>query len=181
MLRRDLGRVAGHVLARRADDTFYVNPEKGSNANPGTMEKPFKTLPAAADRVNELKGDGAVTVILSAGTYAMDRQASFKANRKFTKADRLTIRAEVLPDDPKWDSGPRCERIVHTMPLAKMGFTFGMLVETGHVTIQGYQVAGDARRGNACRPGVLNRVYPIGRMDRRRLTTSNLRSVVRGR
>ena len=27
-----------------ADDTFYVNPEKGADANPGTKDKPFKTL-----------------------------------------------------------------------------------------------------------------------------------------
>ena len=36
-----------------ADDTFYVNPGDGADANAGTMEKPFKTLPAAADRVND--------------------------------------------------------------------------------------------------------------------------------
>jgi len=147
------------------DDTFYVNPATGSDANSGTKDKPFRTLPAAADRVNELKGDGAVTVILSPGTYAMDRQASFKASRKYTKADRLTIRAEVLPDDPKWDTG-RMPTIVHTMPLAKMGFTFGMHVETSHVTVQGLKLLGMPGVERP-RPGVLNRVYPIGRMDRR--------------
>ena len=77
-------------------ETFHVNPETGADTNPGTKEKPFKTLPAAADRVNELKTEGAATLVLSPGTYALDRQFSLKANRKYTKADRLTIRAEEL-------------------------------------------------------------------------------------
>lgn len=86
--------VALAAPGRAADgDTFYVNPETGADANPGTKEKPFKTLPAAADRVNELKGEGAATVVLAPGTYALDRQFSLKAARKYTKADRLTIRA----------------------------------------------------------------------------------------
>ena len=32
-----------------ADDTFYVNPEKGADANPGTKDKPFKTVLSDAD------------------------------------------------------------------------------------------------------------------------------------
>jgi predicted dinucleotide-binding enzyme len=48
-------------------ETFYVNPETGADTNAGTKEKPFKTLPAAADRVNDLKGEGAATLILSPG------------------------------------------------------------------------------------------------------------------
>lgn len=146
-------------------ETFYVNPETGADANPGTKEKPFKTLPAAADRVNELKGEGAATVILAPGTYALDRQFSLKANRKYTKSDRLTIRAELLPDDEKWDSG-KMPTLVHTMPLARRGFTFGMLVETSHVTIRGLKLLG-MPGVESPKPGSLNRVYPIGRMDRK--------------
>jgi hypothetical protein len=152
--------------ARAADgDTFYINPETGADTNPGTKEKPFKTLPAAADRVNELKGEGAVTVILAPGTYALDRQFSLKANRKYTKADRLTIRAELLPDDEKWDTG-KMPTLVHTMPLNRTGFTFGMLVETSHVTFQGLKLLG-MPGVESPQPRVLNRVYPIGRMDRK--------------
>lgn len=146
-------------------ETFYVNPETGADTNPGTKEKPLKTLPAAADRVNELKGEGAATLILSPGNYALDRQFSLKANRKYTKTDRLTIRAEWLPDDPKWDSG-KMPTLIHTMPLARRGFTFGMLVETSHVTIQGLKLLGMPGVETPT-PGTLNRVYPIGRMDKK--------------
>lgn len=171
---RPILRTAGLLLAAAflappvgaADgETFYVNPETGTDTNPGTKEKPFKTLPAAADRVNELKGEGAATIILSPGTYALDRQSSLKANRKYTKADRLTIRAEVLPDDAKWDTG-KMPTLIHTMPLAKRGFTFGMHVESSHVTIQGLRILGMPGVETPT-PGALNRVYPIGRMDRK--------------
>jgi hypothetical protein len=146
-------------------ETIYVNPETGADTNPGTKEKPFRTLPAAADRVNEFKGEGAVTVILSPGTYALDRQFSLKANRKYTKSDRLTIRAEVLPDDAKWDTS-KMPTLIHTMPLAKRGFTFGMHVETSNVTVHGLKVLG-MPGVETPKAGVLNRVYPIGRMDRK--------------
>ncbi len=150
-----------------ADDgkTFYVNPETGADTNTGTQEKPFKTLPAAADRLNELKGEGAATIVLSPGNYALDRQFSLKATRKYTKADRLTIRAEVLPDDAKWDTG-KMPTLIHTMPLARAGFTFGMLVETSHVTIRGLKLLG-MPGVETPKPGILNRVYPIGRMDKK--------------
>jgi hypothetical protein len=146
-------------------ETFYVNPKNGADTNPGTMDKPFKSLPGAADRVNKLKGEGAVTIILSPGAYAIDRQVSLKANRRYTKADRLTVRAEILPDDPKWDTG-RMPTLIHTMPLASIGFTFGMHVETSHVTIQGIKLLG-MPGVETPKPRVLNRVYPIGRTDRR--------------
>jgi hypothetical protein len=150
---------------RAADgETFYVNPETGADTNPGTKEKPFKTLPGASDRVNELKGEGAVTVILAPGNYALDRQFSLKPIRKYTKTDRLTIRAEVLPDDEKWNTG-KMPTLIHTMPLARRGFTFGMLVETSHVTLQGLKVLGMPGVETPT-PGALNRVYPIGRMDK---------------
>ena len=106
-----------------------------------------------------------MTVILSEGTYAVGETATFKpAGRKFSKTDRLTIRAEVLPDDPDWDTG-RMPTLIHTTPLAKRGFTFGMDIETSHVTIQGLKILGMPGVETPM-PRVLNRVYPIGRMDR---------------
>ncbi len=147
------------------DTTFHVNPQTGADANPGTKEKAFKTLPAAIDRINELKGEGAATIMLSPGNYALDRQTSLKANRKYSKAGRLTIRAELLPGDAKWDTG-KMPTLIHSMPLARAGFTFGILVETNHVTFQGIKFLG-MPGVETPRAGVLNRVYPIGRMDRR--------------
>jgi hypothetical protein len=144
---------------------LYVNPASGADTNSGEKDTPLRTLAAAAKRVNESKDSGPMTVILSEGTYAVGETATFKPNdRKFSKTDRLTIRAEVLPDDPNWDTG-RMPVLIHTMPLAKRGFTFGMDIETSHVTIQGLKLLG-MPGVETPKPRMLNRVYPIGRMDR---------------
>ena len=72
-------------------------------------------------RVNASSGSGPITVILAKGTYAVGETATFKPEtRKFSKTERLTIRAEVLPDDPEWHTG-RMPTLIHTMQLAKRG------------------------------------------------------------
>jgi hypothetical protein len=64
--------------------------------------------------------------------------------RTFTRTDRLTIRAEVLPDDMDWHTG-RMPTLIHTMPLPKTwngrpdplgGAADGMMVDTSHVIAQ---------------------------------------------
>lgn len=160
-------------IAGAEGETFHVNPETGSDTNPGTKEKPFKTVPAAADRVNALKGEGGVTIILSPGTHAIDRTVVLKAGRGYTKEDRLTIRAEVLPDDPGWDIG-RMPALIHTMPLPSTwngrpdplgGAANGTLVETSHVTIRGLKILG-LPVVETPRPGQKRRLYGIARLDR---------------
>ncbi|MGJ5816001.1 hypothetical protein [Paludibaculum fermentans] len=48
----------------------------------------------------------------------MGEPALFKpANRSFTRDARLTVRAEVLPDDPAW-SPRNLPVIIHTLPLS---------------------------------------------------------------
>jgi hypothetical protein len=50
--------------------------------------------------------------------YAVGETATFKpVQRRFTKTERLTIRAEVLPDDSEWHTG-RMPTLIHTLPLA---------------------------------------------------------------
>ena len=84
----------------------YLNPSSGNDANAGTRDKPLRSLAAAAKIVNEGTGDDAVTIYLSEGVYALTETAKFMpANRKFTKKARLTIRAEILPDDSNRNTG----------------------------------------------------------------------------
>ena len=153
--------------------TIYVSP-RGSDTNNGSKESPLLTLTEAGKRVNESTGSGAVTVILSEGVYAMAQQATFKpANRQFTKTERLTIRAEVLPDDAEWHPG-RMPTIIHTMvlepqwngrPIPNGKTSNGIEIETSHVTIQGLKVLGAPVVETPVK-GDVNRVYPIGRFDR---------------
>jgi hypothetical protein len=51
------------VAAAGAARKYYVSP-RGDNANPGTLDKPFRTIRAAADVLQP--GD---TCIIRAGTY----------------------------------------------------------------------------------------------------------------
>lgn len=159
---------AAASVVRPADgETFYVNQQTGADTNPGTKEKPFKTLPRAADRVNEEKGTGPSTVVLSAGIYALDRTARFKPAREYTQANRLTIRAEMLPDDKDWDAA-KMPVLISTMPLRPDMFggqSYGIQVETSHVTIQGLRVLGTPVHEHPTAKAV-RRNYPIVREGR---------------
>jgi hypothetical protein len=96
----------GTAAMAQSTKEFYINEITGSDQNPGTKEQPLKTLNKAADLVNLANGKGAITVYLSEGIYGLDATAVFHpANWHFTKEQRLTIRAEFLPDDADWDSG----------------------------------------------------------------------------
>ncbi|MBI5387597.1 MAG: hypothetical protein HZA90_23295 [Verrucomicrobia bacterium] len=154
--------------ATTAADTIYLNPATGADTNSGARDNPLKTLVEAARRVNQADGSGPITVILSEGVYSVGETATFKPERRtLTKADRLTIRAEVLPDDPDWHTG-RMPTLIHTLPLTgpkARGLVFGMLTEVSHVTIRGLKLLG-APVVETPKPGMLVRVYPIGRMGK---------------
>lgn len=167
---------AGSLLAQQSDakpattavDTIYLNPATGADTNPGTKDSPLKTLAEAGRRVSQAEGTGPMTVILSEGVYSVGETATFKpTQRSFTKTDRLTIRAEVLPDDPEWHTG-RMPTLIHTLPLTgpkARGLVFGMLTEASHVTIRGLKLLG-APVVESPKPRMLVRVYPIGRMGK---------------
>ena len=57
-------------------------------------------------RVNQANGKGSITIYISEGIYGLDATATFHpANWHFSKDNRLTIRASVLPDDADWNPG----------------------------------------------------------------------------
>ena len=93
--------------------------------------------------------------------------------RSFSKTARLTIRAEVLPDDPEWNTG-RMPTLIHTMPIPPTwngrpdplgGAADGMMIETSHVTIQGLKILG-LPVVETPKPGVIRRLYAISRLRR---------------
>jgi len=156
--------LAADAVVDKGANTLYLHP-KGNDANSGAKENPLRTVAEAARRVSKAEGTGPMTVLLSEGVYAVGETATFKPERRaFTKTDRLTIRAEVLPDDPDWHTG-RMPTLIHTLPLAGRGLIFGMLMEANHVTIQGLKLLG-APVVESPKRGMLIRVYPIGRMGK---------------
>ena len=51
--------LSGHLHAQEAGSSIFVNPS-GNDTNPGTRDKPPKTLAGAAQRVNASTGSGTV-------------------------------------------------------------------------------------------------------------------------
>jgi hypothetical protein len=156
-----------------ASKTYYVNAETGDDAAPGTKEKPLRTIPEAARRVTDGKGSGPTTVVVSEGVHALDRTALFKPGRVYAKEARLTIRAEILPDDPDWNPA-RMPVVISTMPLSKTwmgrpdpfgGVSYGLQIETSHVTVQGLRILGNPVHEHPG-PRAVRRNYPIVREGR---------------
>jgi hypothetical protein len=157
----------------KAQTNLYVNASMGKDTNVGSKEQPLKSLTAATKIVNASKGNDAVTIFLSEGIYAVNEPASLNpTNRTFTKENRLTIRAEVLPDDPNWNTG-RMPTFIHTMPLTDDwmgqkdpfgGCLYGIKVETSHVSLQGLKILGAPVIEHPLK-GKIVRVYPIIRTN----------------
>jgi len=151
------------------DGNIHVNPESGNNVNNGTKEYPLQTLYEAANRVNGANGKGSINIILSEGIYGLDATVTFHpVNWHFTKTERLIIRAQTLPDDAEWNQ-TKMPVIVSTMPLNfkpggsdDPGTSYGIQVETNHVTIQGLRVLGTPVHERPAE-GVVRRNYPIVR------------------
>jgi hypothetical protein len=167
-----LCRVAG-AQDTPALETLYVNAETGDDGNPGTKDKPLKSIPEAARRVTEGKGSGPTAVSIAPGLYALDRTALFKPGRSYTKEARLTIRAEVLPDDPDWNPA-QMPVVISTMPLSKTwmgrpdpfgGVSYGLQIETSHATVQGLRILGSPVHEHPDKRAV-RRNYPIVREGR---------------
>lgn len=79
---------------------IFINPNSGNDQNTGSADQPLKSLFEAAERINRANGSGSITVFLSEGIYGLDATVTFHpANWHFTKENRLTIRASVLPDE----------------------------------------------------------------------------------
>jgi hypothetical protein len=150
---------------------LYINPNLGNDGNSGQKEDPLRSLFEAAERINTTQGEGSVTVFLSEGIYALDTTVRFEPTKwKFTRENRLTIRAEVLPDDKDWNQG-KMPVVISVMPFENIpddrlgGASNGIQVETNHVTIQGLRVLGSPVHERPA-DGMVIRNYPIIREGR---------------
>ena len=165
----------GPLFAQQADSSeIWVNPASGADTNSGTKATPLRTLAEAVRRLNQSNGNGSMTIFLSEGIHAIGETTLLKPeHRAFTKAARLTIRAEVLPDDPDWHTG-RMPTLIHTMPLKQTwngrpdplgGVADGMLIETSHVSVAGLKILG-LPVVETPKQGQIRRLYGINRFRR---------------
>src|SRR5258707_13629474 len=80
-------------------EQLYVDPIKGKDSNPGTKSDPLKTLMEAAKRANAATSKGTAEIILTEGIHVLTETALFD-NNGFSNSERLTIQAQLMPDDP---------------------------------------------------------------------------------
>ncbi|WP_143961224.1 right-handed parallel beta-helix repeat-containing protein [Litoribacter populi] len=158
-------------FSQLSNGVLYVNPEQGKDDQSGQREQPLRTLHQAARLINEAEGNGAVTVFLSEGIYALDTTVRFEPEGwTFTRENRLIIRAEILPDDPEWHHG-KMPVLISTMPFQNIpddrlgGASNGIQIETSHVTIQGMRMLGSPVHEQP-KEGMVIRNYPIIREGR---------------
>ena len=74
---------------------FYV-ANKGSDTNPGTMNKPFATIERARNEVRKLVADGLkedVTVFFRGGTYLFDHTVVYGLDDSGSKGYTITYAA----------------------------------------------------------------------------------------
>src|SRR5690348_1946538 len=125
-------------------EEIYVNAKTGNDKNTGTELQPLRTLAEAAKRINLDNKKEAATIILSEGVYPLTETVLFN-NNKFSAEDRLTIKAETLPDDTNWN--PQKMPIITSVIPAKSTpgdgeEARGFEIEVSHVTIEGLRFTG---------------------------------------
>ena len=89
---------------------FYVAVD-GSDANPGTVARPFATLSRARDGVREMKSkshglDNQITVLIRGGTYQIDKTVCFESEDSGT-AERPILYAAYPGEKPVFSGGKR--------------------------------------------------------------------------
>jgi hypothetical protein len=123
---------------------LYINAKTGDDKNAGSQSQPLKTIGEAANRINADTAKEATAIILSEGVYPLTETVFFK-NNKFSVENRLTIRAELLPDDANWSPQrmPIITTIIAAAPTPGDGEEArGLEIEASHVTIEGLRFTG---------------------------------------
>ena len=142
------------VLAASTNaEVLYVDNSNGNDTNPGTKEKPLKTISKAAKLVNSSKKPGPTTIKVAPGMYALTGTVVFENNRPYTEEKRLIIEATVLPDEPQWKPALMPVILSTEDPrkpgeFDKLTETYSMKVKISHVTIQGLKFLGNPLLNN---------------------------------
>ncbi|HUT45715.1 MAG TPA: right-handed parallel beta-helix repeat-containing protein [Sedimentisphaerales bacterium] len=137
------------VLATGAlAETVYVDARSGSDGNPGTKDKPVRTVGRVAEIVNSSTGQGPTTIKIAPGIYNLTESVEFGGTGQYTEKERLVIEAIELPDDPQWKPA-LMPVILSTEDPRKQGSldgltaTSGIKIAVSHVTIRGLKFLGN--------------------------------------
>lgn len=162
-------RQVAQIKTMPGDGNMYVNVVNGNDTAAGNKDHPIKTVTEASKRINAAKGKGSITVYISKGLYTLSETADFNPKYwEFTKENRLTIRAEVLPGDSNWSpadmpillSAMSFSEEKNNKGEATGGQNFGLLIQQSHVSILGLRIMGEPVHENPSK-GILIRNYPV--------------------
>ena len=129
-------------------ETIYVNGRAGSDKNPGTNDRPVKTIGRAAEIVNAGMEPGPTMIKIAPGIYNLTESVEFGGTGQYTEKERLVIEAIELPDDPQWKPA-LMPVILSTEDPRKQGSldgltaTYGIKIAASHVTIRGLKFLGN--------------------------------------
>jgi hypothetical protein len=119
----------------------------GDDFGPGTKDKPLRTFGKITAIVNDSNEPGPTTIKVNPGVYDITETVLLKNERPFTRENRLTIEAAVLPDDPNWH--PRMMPVIlatiKPVPMEGSGEYYSIIFEpeVSHVTIRGLKFLGN--------------------------------------
>ena len=134
--------IASSLIASAKE--IYIDSKKCDDNNSGSQLQPLKTIGEAAKRINTDATTEETTIFLAEGVYVLTETATFRSDR-FSEENRLTIRAEVLPDDVNWNPQrmPIITAVIAGTPTPGDGEeSRGLEIETNHVTIEGLHFTG---------------------------------------
>jgi hypothetical protein len=137
------------VLSSSAlSEMVYVDGRSGSDKNPGTKEKPIRTLGRAAEIVDNGTEPGPTAIRIAPGIYSLTESVEFGGARPYTETERLVIEADILPDDPQWKLAMMPVILSIEDPrkqgdLGKLTATEGLKIRVSHVTIRGLKFLGN--------------------------------------
>lgn len=148
---------------RVVSEVLYIDSKKGDDSNPGTKENPLCTLGKAVILVNNNSNSGPTIIRILPGIYNLTKTVVINNSRLYTKKNRLSIEASVLPDDPVWN--PLFMPIILSIENPRIPEkpdviteSYGIKIKISHVTIRGLKFLGSP---------VLNNMYaPIERIDK---------------
>jgi hypothetical protein len=128
-------------------EVLYVDSQSSNDANPGTKDRPVRTIARAAAIVNDSNESGPTTIRIEPGAYCVTEMVVFENSRQYTNDKRFIIEATVLPDEPNWTpalmpvvlstvkgEGPNTEK--HAIALK---------IEVSHATVRGIKFLGNPR------------------------------------
>jgi hypothetical protein len=129
-------------------EMVYVDGRSGSDKNPGTRERPIRTVGRAAEMVNNSTEPGPTTIKIAPGIYNLTESVEFGGKRPYTETERLVIEADILPDEPQWR--PALMPIILSIEdprkqgdHGKLTATEGLKIRVSHVTTRGLKFLGN--------------------------------------